>query len=579
MRTTENDLRRAFVLRVVREIRVERRTAWIFVGSTLVAALSHGVLSTCAGLLGQALIGKQLEALRALVDPPSVFTQPLFLSSIGLGAAIVKTAAGALSTYGQKTLVFQVGNAIRHDVTSAIVAEGQPESAAVASHAAITIRIRDIERGVDEGVLAGFRAALYLAPLLVALVALSSKLGFVALAVLAPFAALLSSTRRFARGHHARSIRLAEELHAAVDGLVRQLDLWRTYGAAWEVQAALDRAGKEAGRAAAKAEATRAWISGTNEVLAAAVLFLVVALVERKSVDLGGGSLVAFAAVFFMMYRPLRDLGDARTAIERAADSLVSLDTTIQKNSANPRTAEARPLGRRRFALARLDIEQAQFVLQNEAGRAVTLSALPGEIVVITGPTGSGKTTLLRGLLGLLPMAAGRISYGGEDLSAAAVGPSSRPFAWLPQEPAIVPGTIEENVALGPDDLEGKDITKALADVGGLKLAEARAGERLSAGGHELSGGERQIVALARAVASSQPVLLLDEPTAGLDQEAEQLVLKALEHQRGARTILLVTHRPAPLQIADRVLSFGVLPDDISRIAQKNATFAKNRSD
>lgn len=573
MRPTELGPSRAFVQRVVDELREDRRNAWMFLGATLLSAIAHGVLSTCAGLLGQALMGRQLASFSALVDPRGAIDHPIFLSSVGFGAALLKAGAGAFSTYGQKRIAFQVGNVVRRDLTSAIVREGQPAAAAVTSHAAITVRIRDIERGVDEGVLSGFRAAAHLVPLLVALVALSSKLALVALGLLAPFALLLGGTRRFVRGHHARSLRLAEELHARVDALVRQLDLWRTYGAAGRVQEALARAGEEAGRAAAEAEATRSALSGANEVLAAAALLATVALVERGNVDLGGGSLVAFAAVFFLTYRPLRDLGDARTAIERGAASLVALEASAPawgRLGAVP----SEPMGvkktLRRFERGRLDVEAARFGPNGEAAKGTTMRAEPGEIVVLVGPTGSGKTTFLRGLLGLLPMTEGRIVYDGQDLSGAGVGPSERPFAWVPQEPAIVPGTIEENVALGATGVSPEDIAGALARVGGLELAKARRDAALSAGGHELSGGERQIVALARALVSEQPVLLLDEPTSGLDPEAEVRVLEALEKQRGSRTILLVTHRPAPLAIADRVVSFGVLPSEISELVRKN---------
>ncbi|MRG92687.1 ATP-binding cassette domain-containing protein [Polyangium spumosum] len=444
-------------------------------------------------------------------------------------------------------------------MTAAIVLQGQPPSAAAASLAAITVRIRDVERGVDEGVLAAARAIAHLVPLALALLFLSSRLAIAAILLLTPFALLLASARRFVRSHHARSARLAEELHSAVDELVRHLDLWRTYGAARRVHAALGRAGDEAGRAAARAEATRGLISGANEVLAAAALLGLCVWIERAQPALGG-SLVAFAAVFFMTYRPLRDLGDARTAIERGAASLDALEASVQVGAATSEFEAAEPESvqgaRSRFRLARLSVEGLRFVVGGAIGRPVRFTAEPGRIVAIVGPTGSGKTTLLRGLLGLVPATEGELRYDGEELTRAGVGPDERPFAWVPQEAAIVSGTIEENVGLGAKDAPKEELRRALAEVGGLGLAEARGQARIVAGGHELSGGERQIVALARAVASRQPVLLLDEPTSGLDAEAEARVLTALEAQRGSRTILIVTHRPGPLRIADEVISF-----------------------
>jgi ABC-type bacteriocin/lantibiotic exporter with double-glycine peptidase domain len=191
---------------------------------------------------------------------------------------------------------------------------------------------------------------------------------------------------------------------------------------------------------------------------------------------------------------------------------------------------------------------------------ATSLQADPGEVVALVGPTGCGKTTLLRALLGLERGVRGSVRYGDIDLTRAGVGPMERPFAWVPQEAAIVTGSIEENVALGApgaDPIEEEAARGALEAIGaGSLLARARK-ERLHAGGPELSGGERQWVAIARALASGLPVLLLDEPTSGLDAASQERVLDALAALKGARTVVIVTHRPEPLAIADRVVEMG----------------------
>jgi ABC-type transport system involved in cytochrome bd biosynthesis fused ATPase/permease subunit len=213
-----------------------------------------------------------------------------------------------------------------------------------------------------------------------------------------------------------------------------------------------------------------------------------------------------------------------------------------------------------------LDVDGVRVVRNGAEGVRTTFSAEPGEIVVLVGPTGSGKTTLLRALLGLEPDVKGSVRYAGQELSHRAVGPSERPFAWVPQEPAIVTGTLEENVALGihRDDNAGQAEADwgaaargALEQIGAGVLSERKRGACIQAGGHELSGGERQWVAIARALASQLPVLLLDEPTSGLDEASQQRVLQALTALRGTRTIVLVTHRPEPLAIADRVVAIG----------------------
>src|SRR6185436_9832555 len=117
------------------------------------------------------------------------------------------------------------------------------------------------------------------------------------------------------------------------------------------------------------------------------------------------------------------------------------------------------------------------------------------------------------------------------------VGPTQRPFAWLAQDAPIIAGSLEENVRLGLAD--SRSVSDALEMVGAVKMARDWQDVRLGATGRPVSGGERKWIALARAIATGLPVLLLDEPTAGLDRDAERSVLAALRAMRGERTVIL----------------------------------------
>ncbi|MBV9947942.1 MAG: ATP-binding cassette domain-containing protein [Myxococcales bacterium] len=192
----------------------------------------------------------------------------------------------------------------------------------------------------------------------------------------------------------------------------------------------------------------------------------------------------------------------------------------------------------------------------------------PGSIVVIQGPTGVGKTTLLRTLLGLEPPRSGDVLFDGVSIVDAPPGPVARPFAWVPQDAPLLADTLGGNLTLGATAAAAaagaggaaevgrtaEDALRGLHAFGAGHLAGALAASRLGAGERAVSGGERQWIALARAIATCQPVLLLDEPTNGLDAESQRKVLEAIAALRGHRTVLLVTHRPEPLAVADRVL-------------------------
>jgi ABC-type transport system involved in cytochrome bd biosynthesis fused ATPase/permease subunit len=555
-----------FSRRIVRLVVQEEQTTGsgrslsIFLSATFLQSAANGVMATSAGLLGQALLSERGPP--SLLAPASALTSPLVLSFVGFVAALVKTSAGALSMYGQRRTALRAGNAVRREITDAIVRCGQAPGAAAETHAALAIRLREVERGVDEGLFSAVRALLHLAPLACALVFLSSRLALLALLALLPFALALALIRRRFRAGHARASRLAEELHAGVDELVRHLDLWRTYGAGLQVQRTLDRAGEQAALASARADSARAALSGANEALAAGALLGAVLLVERAHLPLAQGSLVAFAAVFFLMYRPLRDLGDARAALERGAEALASLDQArAALEAAAPAGSTHAPLRKERptapWQPARLQVSQLAVIRGQNATPPTTFHLDPGEILALVGPTGAGKTSLLRALLGLEPGVSGTLSYGERDLLSAGVGPGERPFAWVPQEAAIITGTLDDNIALGASIDPAPSAAALLAQIGARSLLERGVDAPLRAGGHELSGGERQWIALARALRSGLPVLLLDEPTSGLDPASQARVLEALAALRGTRAMILVTHRPEPLAIADRVVRLG----------------------
>jgi ABC-type transport system involved in cytochrome bd biosynthesis fused ATPase/permease subunit len=287
-----------------------------------------------------------------------------------------------------------------------------------------------------------------------------------------------------------------------------------------------------------------------------------------------GGTLLAFSVAFFLAYKPLRDLTDARLALARARiayDAIASLigapratspprsrtnrartatptpTPTTTTTTTTPATANTESRGG--FAPEMLELRDVQ--LSRGALPPISLALPPGKIVALVGATGIGKTTLLRALLGLEPIAAGEIRYGDASFDGVPPGPQHRPFAWVPQDAPLLADTLSANVMLGDGALGPRE---ALEPLGAAHLVDTLAESRLGAGGRVVSGGERQWINLARAVATRAPVLLLDEPTSGLDEASQRAVLKAISSLKGHRSVVMVTHRPEPLEIADAVV-------------------------
>lgn len=187
----------------------------------------------------------------------------------------------------------------------------------------------------------------------------------------------------------------------------------------------------------------------------------------------------------------------------------------------------------------------------------VTFSVEPGETVALVGPSGAGKSTLLSVLLGFVRPDEGRVRAGGVDLARADLEAWRSRIAWVPQRPHLYAGTIAENVRLARPDAGDDAVRQALRDAGALEFVDALpegVDTVLGEDGTGLSAGQRQRLALARAFLADRPVLLLDEPTAALDGATEAEVVAAVRRLAGGRTVLLVVHRPALLEVADRVV-------------------------
>lgn len=273
-------------------------------------------------------------------------------------------------------------------------------------------------------------------------------------------------------------------------------------------------------------------------------------------------------------YLPLRKLGASYHAAAEglaAADAIFAIIQTPLPERVDPAAGQevgAGAGGARSESVAAVEIRDLVVQRPGRPGDVLdrlTLTVAPGELVALTGPSGAGKSTLFDAVLGFAPVRSGRIavSVPGRGTTVLDDEPPARwreQFAWVPQRPYVVAGSVADNVRLGRPDAEPSQVRWALAAAGGLdeELPDGLA-TAVGEGGAGLSVGQVRRLALARALVQDKDILLLDEPTAGLDPATEARVVRTLRERRPGRAVLVVTHRPAVLAAADRVVTLGAV--------------------
>jgi ATP-binding cassette subfamily B protein len=220
----------------------------------------------------------------------------------------------------------------------------------------------------------------------------------------------------------------------------------------------------------------------------------------------------------------------------------------------NPRPLPVPPLGTVVFEDVRFSYPTRE---SERSLNGVTLSVKEGETVAVVGPSGAGKSTLFNLILRFYDTQSGRVLIDGVPVREAALADIRARIALVPQEIALFDDTVAENIRYGRPDATDAEVHRAAEAAQASGFIEAlpegyatRLGER----GLTLSGGQRQRIAIARAILRNAPILLLDEATSALDAESEVAVQHALDKVMANRTTLVIAHRLATVQKADRII-------------------------
>ena len=276
--------------------------------------------------------------------------------------------------------------------------------------------------------------------------------------------------------------------------------------------------------------------------------------IANQTLTMGG--LIACSILAGRAVAPLGVIASLLTRINSARTAYRQIDRMMEQPPEGPAGAGLM-LGQVQGGLEFRDVDFRYPGAPELALTDVSFRINPGEHVALIGPIGSGKSTIARLLIGLYPPTSGLILIDGTDIRQFAPQALRAKAGALFQDSVLLTGSIRENIALGRDTVDEEEMLRAArTSLAHDFISTFPAGYdlRLADRGEGLSGGQRQSIAMARALAGKPPILIFDEPTSSVDTETEGRLMENLRHEIEGRTLILITHRPTLLALVNRVI-------------------------
>jgi len=283
---------------------------------------------------------------------------------------------------------------------------------------------------------------------------------------------------------------------------------------------------------------------------------VVVGVFEIANHQLTMGGLIACSILSGRAVAPLGIIAQLLTRIHAARTAYRQIDRMMEQAPEGPE-GQGLHAGAVEGAIEFRDVDFRYPGAPELALTGVSFKLKPGEHVALIGPIGSGKSTIARLLIGLYPPTSGLVLVDGTDIRQLTPQSLRHKVGALFQDNVLLTGTIRDNILLGRDDVGDEEMLRAsrtsLAHEF-ISLFPSGYDVVLSDRGEGLSGGQKQAIAMARALVGSPPIIVFDEPTSSVDTETESRLITNLRIEFANRTLIIITHRPSLLALVDRVI-------------------------
>ncbi len=290
-----------------------------------------------------------------------------------------------------------------------------------------------------------------------------------------------------------------------------------------------------------------------NTISYAGVVVAGVGMIASQNLTMGG--LIACSILAGRAVAPLGQIAQLMTRLTQARTAYAQINGLLEHPPEGPAETAIAPR-----VTGQIELRKVSFRYPGQAEAAlsdVSLRIRPGEKVAILGRMGSGKSTIARLIMGLYAPADGLVLIDGTDMKQIDPAAYRARIGVALQESVLLSGSIRDNIILGRQSVDDAEMLRAAQVSGAHDFIGVMANGYdlvLADRGESLSGGQRQAIAMARALAGSPPLLVFDEPTSAMDVQTEARLIKRLAVELADRTLVLITHRPSMLRLVDRVI-------------------------